>query len=212
MLICFSCAKKGDEYLYMKKQVVSSKNIYVKNGFNFDTKNKEIENKMIADLINDSITTDNIVEFNDTYSDDSIISSSIAKEFAIDNKSATIITPKSNNVTLGNLNILKTKKNNPYGNYQEIITPNTIKLIKDAKCFVVTSNLPRLERHFKAWAGMNATCIYAISGQLDKALKEKDDEVRESMKSMTGNYIDLDCKFSYDKETNIVAKVYILKR
>lgn len=194
----------------------SIKSVYVKNNLEFK-KNMEIkamQSKMIANLINVYINVDNIVEFGDiVYLDENNITPSIAKEFANNNRTATIVTPRTKKEgKLGNLSIINTTFDNPFGNYQEVITPSSSGLIKDAKCFVVTEELPNLDKHFRAWAGIGVPCVYAIAGTLNKDIKQTDEKVREKMLRMKTQFIDVDSNFSYDYETNTMAKIYILKR
>lgn len=192
-----------------------TKNAYIKNNLEFKMlmAAKKKEKQMIANLIENYLNVNNIVEFCDVYYKDSeTLIPTIAGEFAKDDKTAKIITTCMKSEKLDNLTIINTSNNNPYGVYEEIITPNNLKLIKEAECFVTTSYLPRLKNHFKAWAGMGIPCIYAVSGSLNKDTKKKDDEIRKNMEEMKGQFIDLESNFKYDKDTNTFAKIYILKR
>lgn len=190
----------------------TSINKYILSEKNFDE--ERLEKQMLAELICNVIKTDNMVEFaNVKYIDEELLTPTIAEAYINMGNTATIIT--SNTIELKNekLTIINTMSNNPYGEFQRLITPSMINKINEAKCFVTTKDLPKLDKYFKTWAGMGIPCVYCVSGSLDKIIKQKDDAIREYMKSLTkDNQLTLESDFSYDKNMNKLAKIYVLKR
>lgn len=176
--------------------------------------NEKKEKKMLAELIYNITKVDNIVEFaNVQYIDKDLLTPTVAESYASMGNTATVITTNIANTNKEKLTIIKTNFGNPYGKFQRLITPSMINKINEAKCFITTNNLPRLDEHFKAWAGMGIPCVYCVSGNLDKVIKQKDDKIREYMKSLIkNNSLTLESDFDYDKNTNNFAKIYVLKR
>lgn len=195
---------------------ISGKKTFISK-YTLSEKNLEEERKekqMLANLIYNITKTDNIVEFtNVQYIDGELLTPTIAEAYVSMENTATIITTNTSEFKNEKITIINTTPNNPYGEFQRLITPSMINNINKAKCFVTSNNLPKLDKYFKAWAGMGIPCVYCVSGKLDKIIKQKDDAIREYMKSLTkNNHLTLESDFGYDKDINEFAKIYVLKR
>lgn len=205
----------------------SINSIYFKNSFmkkeGFESKKED--SKYLSNIINCLVQTNNIVEFNSNAgfydSKQKILTPTIAENYATDGRKATLISPnfhggfKNNDLTIVRCNI-----DNPFGEYQYLITPKMKRKIEEAECFVVSDNIPGLDKRFKAWAGMGIPCIYTMTGSIDPKTKEmdpitmkKDKEIKRFMDSLTiGNNLTTDESSDQISKKNNIYKIYVLKR
>lgn len=176
------------------------------------------EKKMLADLVYNLVETNHITEFSSNifYVDGEkrILYPTVAECYATDGKMATIVTPSiKKSGKRGNLSIIKTSENKPFGEYSRLMTPAMIKKIKEAECFIVSEDMPNMDVMFKSVAGMGIPCVYLVNGKLDKEIKRHDDKVRHFMKSLTdNNKLMVESNFYYNNESNTLGKAYVLKR
>ena len=81
----------------------------------------------------------------------------------------------------------------------------------DEKIIVISEeNNFFIEKYFKSCIQEGISCIYAISGQLGKDIMYKDNEIKKTVSKITDNNYKL--TFTYDKATNTLAKIYIMKK
>lgn len=177
-------------------------------------KSREIETKLISKLIENNISTDRITEFTDVfYVDKDKLYPTVSESFAKDGKEAQILSTNTNNKTIGNIYIKNVSECNPYGEYSIYRLPKQKYNIIPPKCFVIEKEMPFLKEHIIDWTNNGISCVYTVSGTLDKKLqlneKESKKYVDELIKDTNVSYNE---KFSYDKENNIYAKVYIMKK
>lgn len=177
------------------------------------------EKTILANLLYCTVKTDKITEFNDElrYVDSNgkwVLSPTISECYANQGRCANIITPNiKEDKKLDRLEITKTTYNNPYGIYDYLITPEMIKYIKDAKCFVVSKKLNGLDKRFKAWAGMGVPCCFLVSGKNNKETMKKDENAQIFMNSLIkNNMLSAEESVIEDDLDDMLYKVYVLKR
>jgi len=205
----------------------SINSMYFKNNFmkKEEFENGKEESKYLASIINCLVQTNNIVEFNGNArfydSKQKILTTTIAENYATDDKKATLISPNfSESFENNNLTIVKCNIDNPFGEYQYLITPKMKKKIEEAECFVVSDTIPGLDKRFKAWAGMGIPCIYTMTGTIDPKTKKmdpitmrKDKAIKSFMDSLKkGNKLITDESSDQISKKNSIYKIYVLKR
>lgn len=177
------------------------------------------EKTILTNLLYCTVKTNKITEFNDElrYVDSNgkwVLSPTVSECYANQGRCANIITPNiKEDKKLDRLKITKTTYSNPYGIYDYLITPEMIKYIKDAKCFVVSKKLSGLDKRFKAWAGMGIPCCFLISGKNNKETMKKDENVQRFMDSLIkNNMLSAEESVIEDDLDDMLYKVYVLKR
>ena len=177
------------------------------------------EKTILTNLLYCTVKTNKITEFNDElrYVDSNgkwVLSPTVSECYANQGRCANIITPNiKEDKKLDRLEITKTTYSNPYGIYDYLITPEMIKCIKDAKCFVVSKKLSGLDKRFKAWAGMGVPCCFLISGKNNKETMKKDENTQRFMDGLIkNNQLSIEEGFIDDNLNNMFYKAYVLKR
>lgn len=176
------------------------------------------EKQMLADLVYKLVGTNHITEFLDNRfyvdSDNKILYPSISQHYAKDGKTATIITPSiKDNLKIDKLSVINTSEDKPLGEYSSIMTQSMIKKINEAECFVVSKDIPQMDKFFKAAAGMGVPCVYAVNGVLNKYTTENDRKVTAFMDSLAeNNKLEVKKDFYYNPKNNTLGKAYVLKR
>lgn len=177
------------------------------------------EKTILTNLLYCTVKTNKITEFNDElrYVDSNgkwVLSPTVSECYANQGRCANIITPNiKEDKKLDRLEITKTTYSNPYGIYDYLITPEMIKYIKDAKCFVVSKKLSGLDKRFKAWAGMGVPCCFLVSGKNNKETMKKDENAQRFMNSLIkNNMLSAEESVIEDDLDNMLYKVYVLKR
>lgn len=193
---------------------------YFKGSLNKSEIERAKEEKIIlSSLLYCTVKTDKITEFNDElrYVDAHkkwVLSPTVSECYANQGRWANIITPNiKEDKKLDRLEITKTTYSNPYGIYDYLITPEMIKYIKDAKCFVVSKKLSGLDKRFKAWAGMGIPCCFLVSGKNNKETMKKDENAQRFMDGLIrNNMLSAEESVIKDDLDDMLYKVYVLKR
>ncbi len=193
---------------------------YFKGNLNKSEIERAKEEKIIlSNLLYCTVKTDKITEFNDElrYVDAHkkwVLSPTVSECYANQGRCANIITPNiKEDKKIDRLEITKTTYSNPYGIYDYLITPEMIKYIKDAKCFVVSKKLSGLDKRFKAWAGMGIPCCFLVSGKNNKETMKKDENAQRFMENLIrNNMLSVEESVIKDDLDDMLYKVYVLKR
>lgn len=203
----------------MKTACENKKDFYFTDGMIKENKFKKTNeiNEIMVNLLCSLVQTDNIVEFSDNikYVDkDGIILPTIAESYTAIGKTATLVTPTNVDGKLPEgLTLIKTSSDNPFGEYQELITPEMLKKIKEAKCFVTTKYFDGMDKRFKAWAGMGIPCAYLVYGPNNFETLKNDKNAKKFMDSLTkDNYLSVEKGTIDDNLGNNIYRAYILKR
>lgn len=196
-----------------KKEFYFTEGIIKNNKFNKTNERSE----MIVNLLCSLIQTGNIVEFSDNikYVDkDGVILPTIAEGYAAIGKTAILVTPADIDGKLPErLTLVKTTSDNPFGEYQELITPEMLKKIKEAECFVTTKEFDGMDKRFKAWAGMGIPCAYLVYGPKNFETIKDDKNAKKFMDSLTkNNQLSVEKGTIDDELGNNIYRAYILKR
>lgn len=193
---------------------------YFKGSLNKSEIERAKEEKIIlSSLLYCTVKTDKITEFNDElrYVDAHkkwVLTPTVSECYANQGRCANIITPNiKEDKKIDRLEITKTTYSNPYGIYDYLITPEMIKYIKDAKCFVVSKKLSGLDKMFKAWAGMGIPCCFLVSGKNNKETMKKDENAQRFMDGLIkNNMLSAEESVIKDDLDDMLYKVYVLKR
>ena len=175
--------------------------------------NRKIETYMVSCLLKETIDTNKIIEFSDTfYIDEKTLYPSIGQTFSENGGKSILLTPNVGTHTIKDTIIINVDEKNPYG----IFSSNDSRVINNLKreksCFVTEKELNNLAQYYRLWAIEGIPCSFAVSGYLDKNLTYKDKRAK-ALAGWISHDPRLECvtKFDYLKETNSFAKVYTIK-